>query len=120
MQVTWFNVSVVYFGNSDTSDVAYGLTSFIIGLQITTTTGYTCMIGSNNTQSVSWEETTYFDSLGEAYAKLKPETKTITFSTDQNEYVTDFHVYLARDISKQPWIDATADDDDYDCKLIVP
>jgi len=77
------------------------------------------MIGSNNTQEIAWQETTYFDSGDAAYAKLKLKSTTIAFNTTQNEYVTDFHVYLARDISKEPWIDATADDDDYDCKFII-
>jgi hypothetical protein len=122
MQVTWFNVSVEYYGTTDSDanpDVALGLTSFIIGFQITTTTGYTCMIGSNNTESIEWQEKTYFDSDEATYAKLYLESTTIAFNTTENEYVTDFHVYLARDISKEPWIDATSNDDDYDCKFII-
>jgi hypothetical protein len=119
MQVTWFNVTVLYDAASFTSDTAYGQTAFIIGLQITTTTGYTCMIGSNNTQSVAWRKSTDFTSDYESKAWLTPVNTTITFNTTQNEYVTDFHVYLARDISKEPWIDATLSPDDYDCKFII-
>ena len=75
------------------------------------------MIGSNNTNSVKWKPFTVVDSSGDTQVSVVPKTTVINFNTTQNEYITDFHVYLARDISKEPWIDATINDDDYDCEL---